>query len=70
MKQKIYNELIVLCKKKIETSQKPEKFEKILKIIQTEDAFERMTFDISMNILLDLGFSNNDALEVYKKLIA
>ena len=72
MKQEIYKNLIELCDEKLKnaTSQDLKKFESIKKILSHEDCFDKIQFEVAYNILIDLGFKKNEAMDLYKKLIA
>ena len=69
MKQELYKKLKNICIEKFQTSNNKTIFQKILNILSTENCFEKMPFEISYNILLDLGFSKKEALEIYSKLV-
>lgn len=71
MKQELYKSLSDICEKKLAMASNDEvaKYQSIKKILSHENCFEKINFEIAMNILFDLGFEKNQALEIYQKLI-
>ena len=71
MKQELNKLLLEKCEQKlVENDSDKAQYESIKKILSHEDCFDKIPFEVAMNILSDLGFSDDDALELYKKLIA
>ena len=73
--KKIINKLKKECVFLLEKS-KTKKNEKdiqlystILEILSSENAFSKMDIEVSLNILLDLGYTSKDALKIYNQLI-
>ena len=69
-KEQIYQNLMEICEKKLQNDPKKEQiYQNIKRILSFPNSFEDISFEVAMNILSDLGFSQKQATEVYKKLI-
>ena len=70
MKEKIYQNLVEICKKKLKNDQNNQEiYKKILKILSYKNSFEQINYEVAMNILSDLDFSKQQALGIYKQLV-
>lgn len=70
MKDEIYQKLMQICQNKMQNNPKKQKiYESISKILSCKNAFQNISFEVAMNILLDLDYSQQDAIEIYKQLI-
>ena len=61
---------ILLKKAKNESDEKKVKlYSTIFNILNNKNAFDKIDAKIALNILFDLGLSNQDALKIYNQLI-
>lgn len=58
-----------LCNKLIEENKDEEKYQTILKLLEEEQCFFKLSIEDSISILMDLGFTKEEALNIYTELI-
>lgn len=61
--------LRIITQELINKTRDKEKYQIIDKILKDDLCFFKMDIDTSISILLDLGFNESDAKELYKELI-
>ncbi len=75
MNNEIVNGLISRCNELIlestnnDDNDSEKLYKKVLQILKVERCFELMDAETAFNILLDLGFNQEEAMFVYKKII-
>lgn len=60
--------LISKCESKADTNYI--RYGIIKKLLSDDKCFFKISFEDAYNILIDLGYSENDAIDVYKKLVS
>ena len=69
-KEEIYKNLSEICQKKLQNEPKKQKiYQNIEKILSYKNSFKQISFEVAINILLDLDFSKQQAVEIYKQLV-
>jgi len=57
-----------LRKKAIKLAKDDSKYERIVEILEDENAFIKMDVNVAIAILLDLGYDSHDAMKLYIEL--
>ena len=57
-----------LRKKAIKLAKDDSKYERIVEILEDENAFIKMDVNVAISILLDLGYDSHDAMKLYIEL--
>lgn len=63
--------LLEICENKLyqtKDEKQKTKLKLIEEILKTPNCFVHISFDTALNVLIELGFSKNDAQKAYKKL--
>ena len=63
------NDILIEIKNNLKNCNDDRKKEVIKNIIQYDKWYIRMDINIFVNILMDIGYSKNQALEYYKKIV-
>ena len=70
MKEEIYQHLMEICQQKLQNyTEKQQVYENIAKILSYTNPFEQISYEVAINVLLDLDYSKQEAVEIYKQLV-